>query len=343
MVKKVHLCSLNLPKNKLQMAHLTASQRYAISTMLQNKSKQAQIAIALEIDKSVISRELKRNSNQKTGTYCANLAQRKYEKRIAEKPKKIKLTAEMRTIIVESLKELDSPEQIKGRAVLEKRDMVSHETIYQMIWADKKGHGKLYQCLRNKGRKYRKRGNKKDTRGIIKGRIDIDQRPEIVAQKTRLGDWEMDTMIGKDHKGALLTINDRVSSFVIICKLEGKDAKFLTEKAIESLKNAPIPVYTITSDNGKEFALHSQISLALNANFYFAKPYHSWERGANENTNGLIRQFFKKKTSFESITDQDVKRVQDNLNNRPRKKLGFLTPNEYICQNFNSLKVAFVA
>lgn len=172
--------------------------------------------------------------------------------------------------------------------------------------------------------------------------MDISQRPEIVDRKERLGDLEIDTMIGQNHKGALLTINDRVSNKVMIEKLNSKDAKELAGKVIERLSAYQEKVHTITSDNGKEFAEHKMISSELKVDFFFAKPYHSWERGANENINGLIRQYFPKKTSFENIYDDDVKRVEEILNNRPRKKLNFLTPNEFLLLNLLDTKVAFI-
>ena len=216
------------------------------------------------------------------------------------------------------------------------------ERIYQYVWLDKKEGGKLHTHLRRNGRKYRKRGNAKDTRGIIKDRVGIEQRPTIVEDKTRFGDLEIDTITGQNHKGALLTINDRVSSMVWIAKLNGKNAAELAQKTIEFLLPSKGLIHTITADNGKEFAEHKKISQALGIDFYFARPYHPWERGANENTNGLIRQYFKKGSSFESITDEDVAKVQDILNNRPRKKLGYLTPYEYYSINLPNLKVAFV-
>lgn len=197
--------------------------------------------------------------------------------------------------------------------------------------------------LRRKGRKYRKRGAAIDTRGIIKDRVDISLRPDIVDQKQRFGDLEIDTVIGKNHKGALLTINDRVSSMVWIAKLNGKNAAELALKVIEIMNPYKDLIHTITGDNGKEFADHKTICQGLGISFYFAKPYHSWERGANENTNGLIRQYFTKGSSFENIKDKDVAKVQDILNNRPRKKLNFLTPNEYFFLNLLNQKVAFAA
>ena len=164
----------------------------------------------------------------------------------------------------------------------------------------------------------------------------------FVDQKQRLGDLEIDTVIGQNHKGALLTINDRVSSMVWIAKLNGKNAEDLAHKAIEVLTPFKDFIHTITGDNGKEFAEHKTISKGLNIDFYFARPYHSWERGANENTNGLIRQYFAKGSSFENITDKDVAEVQEILNNRPRKKINFLTPIEFFTINLLNQKVALV-
>jgi len=309
---------------------------------MQQGLKQKEIALAIGKDKSVVSRELKRNCDNRNREYRADLAQRKYESRQKNKGKRIRFTEEVKQYVDECLAKDYSPEQIRGRAVVEGRECVSHERIYQYVWKDKKAGGNLHTHLRHKGRRYRKRGNAKDSRGIIKERVDIDQRPEIVDRKERLGDLEIDTMIGQNHKGALLTINERVSGYVVIEKLNGKDAKELALKVIERLSSYQEKIHTITSDNGKEFAEHKMISSELKVAFFFAKPYHSWERGANENTNGLIRQYFPKKTSFENLSDQDIKRVEDILNNRPRKKLNFLTPNEFLLRNLSNQKVAFV-
>jgi IS30 family transposase len=303
---------------------------------------QKEIAKAIGKDKSVISRELKRNCDKRSGEYRHDLAQRKYETRMREKPKKQYFTGEIKAETEALLKNDYSPEQIAGRLKLEGKPTVSHERIYQHVWADKKQDGEIYKHLRRKGRKYRKRGLAKDTRGIIKDRIGIEQRPEIVNKKERIGDLEIDTVIGQNHKGVLLTINDRVSSRVWIAKLNGKNADELAQKTIEVLNPFKDIVNTITADNGKEFAEHKTVSKELDVDFYFAKPYHSWERGANENMNGLIRQYFPKGSSFENISIEDVQRVQDILNNRPRKKLNFLTPNEFLSLNLSNQKVAFV-
>jgi IS30 family transposase len=310
--------------------------------MKQQGFKQVEIAMAIGRDKSVISREIKRNLDKRSGSYNVDLAQRKYDQRQKNKPKNIRFTQEVRLFVDSLLMDDYSPEQISGRAKLDGHQCVSHERIYQYVWQDKKKGGDLHLHLRHRGRKYRKRGAAKDNRGIIKNRVDIEKRPKIVDEKIRFGDCEIDTIIGKNHKGALLTINDRVTSMVWISLLSGKEAGPLTEKAIEVLMPIKNMLYTITADNGKEFAYHQKIAEALNVHVYFARPYHSWERGANENANGLIRQYFPKGISFENITNEYVAYVQNKLNNRPRKKLGFLSPNEFFNNNFEKPKVAFV-
>ena len=214
---------------------------------------------------------------------------------------------------------------------------------YQYIWEDKRRGGLLFKHLRTKGKKYKKRGHLKDKRGLIVGRVDICERPSIVEKKSRLGDLEIDLVIGKDHKGALLTINDRASGVLFMDKVESKEALLIQQKTIELLQDWKPLIKTITSDNGKEFANHQSIAEVLEIDYYFAKPYHSWERGANENLNGLIRQYFPKKSNFENITKQEIETVINTLNNRPRKRFGYKTPNEIFAQKLNELDaVAFM-
>jgi len=328
------------------MKHLTDKQRYTISVMNAQGYNQKEIARAVKKDKSTISRELKRNCDKRNGEYDWSLAQRKYEYRQKQKPKHIRFTNEVNELVNNWIAEDYSPEQIYGRAKIEGKECVSHERIYQYIWEDKKHKGDLYKHLRRQGRRYRKRGNMKDSRGLIKNRVSIDERPEIVDKKERFGDFEIDTIIGKNHKGAILTINDRWSSLVWIRKLIGKQAEPLSEKTVEILEPFKSLIQTITGDNGKEFAGHESIAKQLELDFYFAHPYHSWERGANENTNGLIRQYLPKGTDFDNVTQKQIDYVQYKLNNRPRKRLGFLSPIEFFNKFVKSkykLKVAFAA
>ena len=218
---------------------------------------------------------------------------------------------------------------------------MSRSTGY--VWQDKRKGGILYKKLRTQGKKYRKRSHLKDNRGLISGTVDIDRRPAIVDAKERLGDLEIDLVIGKNHKGALLIINDRSTGVLFMDKIENKEASTIEAKTTELLRDWKPLLRTITSDNGKEFANHMEIAENLQIDFYFAKPYHSWERGANENLNGLIRQYFPKKSDFELITEKQIKKVIDILNNRPRKRFGYKTPNEVFAKKLNNLaEVAFI-
>lgn len=325
------------------MAHLTLEQRYKIEIYRNLGSSISEIADFVGKDNSVISREIKRNADQRSGIYKASLADRKAKFRHKTKHKKCTLIAEVEVNILYYLTQDLSPEQIVGRAKIDRAKMVSIERIYQYIWENKRRGGVLYQHLRTKGKKYKKRGDLKDKRGVIAGRVDISQRPLIVEKKKRLGDLEIDLVIGKNHKGALLTINDRVSGVLFMEKIDSKEASEIEKKTIEVLQDWKPLIKTITSDNGKEFANHKNIAEALNIDFYFAKPYHSWERGANENLNGLVRQYFPKKSNFENITKQDTEKVINILNNRPRKRFGYKTPNEIFAEKLDSLEpVAFI-
>lgn len=331
------------PKISCKMGkHLTLSQRYTISVLKKQQMSQKDIALIIGRDKSVISRELSRNKDNRSDKYRFDLAQRKCNIRHAEKPKHIRFTDEIKEQVIKALENKYSPEQITGRFRLENKNIVSHETIYRFVWQNKKNGGELYTNLRNRGKKYRKRGCKKDKRGSIQNRVDIDMRPAIVEKKERFGDFEADTIIGKNHKKAMMTLNDRATGYGFIRKLESKDANILASKAIHTLYKFQNYTHTITSDNGHEFAKHEKIAKTLNIDFYFAKPYHSWERGANENYNRLVRQYFPKGMDFDKITFGEIRKVQNELNNRPRKRLAFFTPKE-ILEKLNIFsKVAFI-
>ena len=331
------------------MSQLTKAQRYTISVMRKQNFPMGEIAAAIGKHKSTISRELRRNCDRRSGRYDADLAQRKCERRQKGKPHRVRFTEEVRLRVEAMLREDYSPEQVVGRCRLEGLECVSVETIYQYVWGDKRRGGDLHTHLRRKGRKYRKRGAKKDSRGVIRDRVSIDERPKVVDDKSRFGDLEIDLIMGANHRRALLSANDRASGISWIALLEGKDSKALADKAAEMLMPFKGLLHTVTSDNGKEFAEHKAIAKSLAVDYYFAHPYHSWERDANENMNGLIRQYLPKGTPFDGLDDNEIKRIRDKLNNRPRKKLGFLTPIEYFFANFApelnlslTQKVAFV-
>jgi IS30 family transposase len=218
-----------------------------------------------------------------------------------------------------------SPEQISGRLTLEQHESVSHEHIYQRISADKRAGGQLYLNLRCQ-KKRRKRYGQRDRRGQLPGRRSISERPKIVEAKRRLGDWEADTIIGQNHRQAIVSLVERKSKLTRLAKVTRNTAAAVQRELTAQLES--LTVKTITSDNGREFAHHQRIAQQLGADFYFAHPYSSWERGVNENTNGLVRQYFPKKSDFSKITDRQLKKAVERLNNRPRKTLGYKTPNE---------------
>jgi transposase, IS30 family len=312
------------------MSHITDEQRCIIQRMKKAGREQKLIAEAIGKSESAVSREIRRNCDQRSGVYIADLARRKSAQRKKEKPKAVRFTAAMRSEVEGQLARKLSPEQIVGVAQREGRDMVSHERIYQHVWQDKKRGGTLHGNLRTKGKRYRKRGAAKDSRGIIVGRVDIAERPAIVQRRKRFGDLEMDTIIGKGHQGAILTINDRATGMLRMRKVPRKEAGTVAQAAIELLRPWKPLLHTATSDNGKEFADHQRIATRLGLDFFFAKPYRSWERGSNENLNGLIRQYIPKKTDFNTLTDEFIQHVQDQLNARPRKRFNFDTPiNEF--------------
>lgn len=319
------------------MSHLTKEQRYTICTMLQSGYNQSEIARVIQKDKSIVSRELRRNADARSGQYKDDLAQRKYLKRQQYKAKPRTFTPEVEQYVKNKLRLKYSPEQIAGVSKLNGDVCVSHERIYQFIWKDKRQKGRLYLDLRNRGRRYKKRSVVYDKRGTIPNRIDISQRPPEVELRERFGDLEIDLIIGKNHKNAILTINDRATGLAKLRKLNGKDAEQLARATINCLSDWKPLLYTITSDNGKEFSSHQRIAKELKIDFFFAKPYASWQRGANENYNRLVRQYIPKKVDFDYISEDYVKYVEQQLNDRPRKRFGYLSPNQKSSDIWNTI------
>jgi len=311
----------------MKYTQLTLSKRYHISTLNKQGFSKKEIAREVGVHPSTISRELRRNSDEIRG-YDAEFAQVQAIKRERQKAKRNSLTKQIEKYIRSKLKQDWSPEQISGRMKLDIGVSVVHETIYRYIYANKSNGGRLYKYLRHKNKKYHSRSNTNHARGTIIERTMIDKRPKIVEKKSRIGDFEIDTVIGKNHKGALVTVVDRKSKFVLMKNVPNKEANVVTAALIEMLQPVKNITHTITSDNGKEFAYHKQISAALDADFYFANPYHSWERGLNEHTNGLIRQYLPKKSSFLNLSKEEIITIQNRLNHRPRKVLGYKTPFE---------------
>lgn len=314
-----------------QYKQLTEGQRYQISALLKVDTLQKDIALILRVSPPTISRELKRNTGKRG--YRPKQAHIKAERRRQEAGKSIKMTLEVVNLI-ETKIQLDwSPEQVSGWLAKKENIRISHERIYQHVWTDKRQGGELYKHLRQSNKKRRKQYGSKDKRGQIRNRISIEERPDVVETKTRIGDWEIDTVIGKNHKGALVTIVDRVSKFTLIKKVDSKQSEVVTEATIMLLTPYLDKTHTITADNGKEFAGHEILAKQLDTKVYFAHPYASWERGLNENTNGLIRQYFVKGSSFDGIDCEQVEAVMNKLNHRPRKTLNYDTPHAVFFNN----------
>lgn len=313
---------------RLQMSytHLSLEERYYIEIERKKGESLNSIAKALNRSQPTVSREVKRNMGHRG--YRHKQANDLAASRHKEKPKAVKMTADIKAVICDYIKQDWSPEQIAGRLKKDGVIDLHHETIYQYILSDKREGGTLHTHLRHKNKTYRKRYGSAHTRNGIVNRVDIDDRPEEVNQRERIGDWEGDTIIGKNHKGAIVTLDERKSKLRLAAPLATKKADPLTIALIKLLRPIKKFVHTITFDNGKEFAFHEKIARSLNCDIYFAKPYHSWERGQNENANGLLRQYFPKAMELVDVKVKQVIASIDKLNSRPRKCLQFRTPYE---------------
>ena len=310
---------------------LTSEQRYTISVLLSKGLKKKEIAEAIGVSNSTITRELQRNSS-KRGVYKWEIAQKQAEKRSKRTPGNRAISKAIWSSVKHYLvDEQWSPEQISG--YLAKDDIkISHETIYAWIREDKRNRGTLYKHLRHRlkhRKKYVGAG-----RSCIINRKSIHERP-AEADGKRFGDLEMDTIVGPNNQQAIVTLVDRNTNMLFMKKLKyGKDAKNLALTVIEMLKPIKKKLKTITTDNGKEFSAHEIISEALGVDVFFTDPYSSWQKGAIENANGLIRQYIPKKVSFNDYDDKDIKDIEEKINRRPRKKLGFETPIERFSKIF---------
>jgi IS30 family transposase len=313
--------------------HLTQAQRYYICLQIANNFTQSSIAKALGVNKSTVCREIKRNQRNKND-YDSDYAHKNamLNRFHASSSKAFKqFTPRVKQYIQEKLESKWSPEQISGRMKIDLKKRISHETIYTYIKHDKANGGKLYKLLSHQGKKYRYGAT--NTSNII-GRIDISQRPKIVDKKSRIGDFEVDTIVTKKNTGTvcLFTMVDRKSKLTFIRKVENRYSLSIKETIEDIYLNTTIPIRTITSDNGPEFAEHQAISTNVSCGFYFARPYRYCDRGLNEHTNGLIRKYIPKGTDLGTITDEQIKQIENDLNHRPRKALNFKTPNEVIAK-----------
>lgn len=322
----------------MKYQHLTESQRYEIATYLKCNKSQKFIAEQVGVSESCISRELKRNK-LKRGGYNAQNAQEFANIRKERFCNNRRFTKSVKTFVDDKLtQEQWSPEQIVGYCKKHKISIVSVERIYQDIRQDKKDGGKLYMQLRHQ-LKHRKRpvSGKHE---VIKNKKSIETRPEIVLTNEEFGHFEIDLIIGAQAKGAILTIVERKTKFLFMEKLKGKNAKELAKSMVNTLLPYKNVIKTITSDNGTEFAEHQYISQKLACDFYFAHPYSSWERGLNENTNGLIRQYIPKGTYFEKVSKENIKQYQHKINRRPRLTLNFEEPKNLFFKFVNQIALA---
>lgn len=303
---------------------LAREQRYQIYALKKAGHSQSLIAELLGVHKSTISRELRRNHGLRG--YRPKQAHEFARQRQQDKPRS-RIPPDTWTTVERLLRLQWSPEQITGWLKKTGQGSISHEWIYQHIYSDKAAGGDLHINLRCQ-KKRRKRYGSKSIRGQLVDRQSIEDRPAQVESRCRVGDWEVDTIIGKGHQQAIVSLIERKARLALLAKVEQKSADQVARAIVRLLEPHTDKVHTLTSDNGKEFAKHKEISKKLSATFYFAHPYSSWERGSNENMNGLVRQYFPKNCELKAVTDKEIQIVMHRLNNRPRKCLGYLTPNE---------------
>lgn len=326
-----------LQMKKVKYKQLTQEQRYQIESYLDAGMSQSRIAGKIGVDKSTISRELKRNIPKRgrgAKSYSAKNAQRKTESRHKLKKKKLFFSIEhVEQLEVYMREDRYSPELVSAQWKKDGVKSVSHETLYKFIWNVKhsnkrafKKYKSLYKLLKH-GTRRRKRGNYKDSRGLILNRVGIEKRPAIVEKRKRFGDFEVDLIMGANHQSALLVMTDRVTLITQLEKLNGKNSTQVKNKIIKRLSKFQ-SIKTITFDNDQAFSQHEEIGIMLSARTYFTRPYTSQDKGTVENRNGVIRMFFPKKTDFNLISNNEVRRVESKINNRPVRKFGYLTPNE---------------
>ena len=305
--------------------HLSQTERYQIYALMKAGHLPAKIAQLLGRHKSSISRELSRNTGNRG--YRPQQADQRYQERGQSSRNARRVDETTRALVAERLSLQWSPEQIAASLP------ISHETIYQHVYADKAQGGSLWKHLRCQKKKRKRYASGRERRGQIIGRRPIAQRPASVESRRQMGHWEGDTVIGAGHKQAIVTLVERKSGFAVLAHVTRKTADLVSQAIITSLTPLAQRVRTVTYDNGKEFADHAAVDEALKSTAYFADPYASWQRGSNENFNGLLRQYIPKKRPLSTVTTDELKMIQDLINHRPRKRLGFKTPHEVFHQS----------
>ena len=316
--------------------HLSQEERFYIHQAVREGKRNVEIAHALGRHPATISREKRQNMWPNAHLYTYEWAKyfHRERQRRTHARKHRKVTGQTEFLLVALLKRYLSPEQVSAYLKAHHTVTLSHETIYRFIDAHRHTHDTLRGYLRHGGKRRRKRYGSGARASRIPNRTPIEARPPIVAQKGRMGDWECDTLVGGDRKSALVTLVERQSLFTLCAPVPQKTADAVQETIIKLLAPVAHQVKTLTFDNGSEFMQHEKMAAALKAQTYFATPYASWERGINENTNGLLRQFFPKRTNFKTVTPAQVEQVLTLLNNRPRKTRGYKTPNELFTKRF---------
>ena len=323
----MHPPSAKKRDTSLSYQHLSQQERYTITALLKTGLSYAAVARELGRNKSTISRELDRN-RRPTGRYDASVAHSYTTARRKRTRRGTHFTKEQWGIVLSLIKADYSPEQVSNiiRAFFD--FTISHETIYLYLLYDKKKGGTIYRHLRIMPKRRRKRYNSHDSRGRLAGKRMIEDRPAEINNRTSLGHWEGDTVIGSDRHHCIVTLVERRTGFLIIKKIKARTVEEVNRACIEAIREHGKNFKTITFDNGTEFHGYKQLEEQFPVTCYFANPYHSWERGTNENTNGLIRQYIPKKSCMKSVTQADCDRIAYKLNTRPRKRLGFKTPYE---------------
>lgn len=308
---------------------ITSEERYMLSSLRTQGFSQAAIARQLGRHRSTIGRELKRNSARLDGRYRVETAiERTNGRRSRSRRNRRFAPADLQRVEALLIAEQWSPEQISGHLRRTGQLRISHETIYRHVWHDRRHGGELHRHLRGANKKRRKRYRHHDSRGHLAGKRHISERPASVETRKRIGHWEIDTVMGDPSKHCIVSLVERKSGFLQIGKLRARTADKTTNRTVKLIARHPGSFDTITADNGTEFHSYKDIERATGVKFYFATPHHSWERGTNENTNGLIRQYLPKRMSMAKLTQQQCNVIASKLNARPRKRLDYRTPAE---------------
>jgi IS30 family transposase len=307
---------------------ITSDERYWISALRMQGLNQAQIARALGRHRSSISREFKRNSSGWDSGYRPFVASHRAGARLSCARRRSHFSTDELRTVDRLLARKWSPEQIAGYLREANVLSISHETIYRRIWLDRHRGGNLFRHLRCAVKQRRKRHNSRDSRGRLAGKRHISERPTSVESRRRIGHWEIDTVIGAGEKDCVVTLVERKTGYAFIGKLEDRGMHGMSRRTRMLIRRATGRFNTITADNGTEFHDYASIEAATGVRFYFATPYHSWERGSNENFNGLLRQYLPKRTSMAHVTQKHCDAIAKQLNSRPRKRLGYRTPEE---------------